>query len=135
VLWVVIGHPAGHAARTLALLVVGATAMGFHAAIALAFHLPNVATVAMTATLAQLGALVGWREREGNAIVGNTPAVSLVIPLCLAYLMSAVVAAAVPETAMAFGPVLLLVSAGAIEALIAPRGGPAGGLAAARGHS
>src|SRR5215211_2403995 len=36
VLWVVIGHPAGHAARTLALLVVGATAMGFHAAIALA---------------------------------------------------------------------------------------------------
>ena len=128
-LWVVIGHPAGHAARTLALLVVGATAMGFHAAIALAFHLPNVATVAMTATLAQLGA------REGNAIVGSTPAVSLVIPLCLAYLMSAVVAAAVPETAMAFGPVLLLFSAVAIEALIARRGGPAGGLAAARGHS
>src|SRR5215213_5380493 len=76
-LWVATGNPAGHATMTLALLVVGAAAMGLQAAISLAFHLPNVATVAMTATLAQLGALVGWRGREGHPIVARTPAVSL----------------------------------------------------------
>jgi uncharacterized membrane protein YoaK (UPF0700 family) len=123
VLWLVTGDPEGDAAATLALLVVGAAAMGLQAAIALAFHLPNVATVAMTATLAQLGALVGWRGREGRGIVAKTPAVSLMIPLCLAYLVSAVVVAAVPETpAMALGPVLLLAGAAAIESRLAPRG-------------
>ena len=35
----------------------------------------------MTATLAQLGALLGWRAREGRQIVLRTPAVSLMIPL------------------------------------------------------
>ena len=134
-LWLATGDPAGQATPTLALLVVGAAAMGLQAAIALAFHLPNVATVAMTATLAQLGALVGWRGREGRAIVAKTPAASLMIPLCLAYLISAVVVAAVPETpAMAFGPLLLLASAVALEALLTPHGRP-GGLAAVRARS
>jgi uncharacterized membrane protein YoaK (UPF0700 family) len=131
-LWVATGDPAGHTTMTLVLLVVGSAAMGMQAAIALAFHLPNVATVAMTATLAQLGALVGWRRREGHPIVAKTPAVSLMIPLCLAYLISAVIVALVPQTpAMAFGPVLLLASAVAIESLLAPHGLPAG-LAAGR---
>lgn len=83
VLWLVAGNPAGHPTTTLALLVAGAAAMGLQAAMALAFHLPNVATVAMTATLAQLGALAGWRAREGRAVVARTPAVSLMVPLCL----------------------------------------------------
>jgi uncharacterized membrane protein YoaK (UPF0700 family) len=122
-LWLATGDPEGHATMTLALLVVGAGAMGMQAAISLAFHLPNVATVAITATLAQLGALAGWREREGRAIVAKTPAVSLMIPLCLAYLISAVIVAAVPESpAMAFGPLLLLASAIATESQRTPRG-------------
>jgi uncharacterized membrane protein YoaK (UPF0700 family) len=113
-IWLATGDPADHAAMTVVLLVVGATAMGLQAAIALALHLPNVATVAMTATLAQLGALVGWREREGRAIVARTPAVSLMIPLCLAYFISALIVALIPETpALAFGPVLLLAGAAA----------------------
>ena len=121
VLWLAGGNPEGHATMTIALLVVGATAMGVQAAISLAFRLPNVATVAMTATLAQLGALVGWRGREGRAIVADTPAVSLMIPLCLAYLISAFVVAVVPETpAMALGPVVLLVLGVAAEGLRAP---------------
>jgi uncharacterized membrane protein YoaK (UPF0700 family) len=132
VLWLATGDPADHATMTLALLVVGAAAMGLQAAIALAFHLPNVATVAMTATLAQLGALLGWREREGRSIVAKTPAVSLMIPLCLAYLISALVVAAVPKTpSLAFGPVLLLASAIAVESLRGAHRAP-GGLAAAR---
>ena len=111
-LWVVTGSPADHAATTLVLLVVGATAMGLQAAVALALHLPNVANVAMTATLAQLGAVVGGREREARPIVSRTPGVSLMVRLCLAYLLGALVVAAVPETpAMAFGPVLLLTAA------------------------
>lgn len=108
-LWVATGSPADDAAMTVVLLVLGAAAMGLQAAIALALHLPNVATVAMSATLAQLGAVIGRRGREGRPIVSRTPAVALMIPLCLAYLISALVVAAVPEApAMAFGPVLLL---------------------------
>src|SRR5215207_6288051 len=42
-LWVATGDPAGHPTMRLALLVVGAAAMGLQAAISLAFHLPNVA--------------------------------------------------------------------------------------------
>jgi uncharacterized membrane protein YoaK (UPF0700 family) len=107
--WVATGSPADHAAMTVLLLVLGAAAMGLQAAIALALHLPNVATVAMTATLAQLGAVVVRRKREGRPIVSRTPAVALMIALSLAYLISALVVAAVPETpAMAFGPLLLL---------------------------
>jgi hypothetical protein len=124
VLWVAIGSPAGDDAGTVALLVVGALAMGIQAAVALAFHLPNVATVAMTATLAQLAALAGWRAREGRSVVDRTPAVWLMIPLCLAYVISALVVAAVPETsAMAFGPLVLLaagVAAGGVAAGRAP---------------
>jgi uncharacterized membrane protein YoaK (UPF0700 family) len=132
VLWLTAGSPAGHATLTLALLVTGAAAMGLQAAIALAFHLPNVATVAMTATLAQLGALAGWRGREGHPVVARTPAVSLMIPLCLAYLISAVVVATVPETpALALGPVLLLASTVAIEWLLVSPAVP-GGLDAER---
>jgi len=136
VLWLVGGSPADHATLTLALLVVGAAAMGLQAAISLAFRLPNVATVAMTATLAQLGALLGWRGREGRGIVAKTPAVSLMLPLCLAYLIAAIVVAAVPETAaMAFGPVLLLAAAVTLDAQLAPRAGLPGGHAAVRGRA
>jgi uncharacterized membrane protein YoaK (UPF0700 family) len=118
VLWLVAGDPADHAAAKFVLLVLGAAAMGLQAAVALAFHLPNVATVAITATLAQLGALVGWREREGRAIVAQTPSVALMILLCLAYLISAAIVAAVPATpAMAFGPLLLLAIGMGTEAL------------------
>jgi uncharacterized membrane protein YoaK (UPF0700 family) len=109
VLWIATGSPTSDTAMELVLLVLGATAMGFQAAVALALRLPNVATVAMTATLAQLGAVVGWRGREGRTVLDRTPAVGLMLALCLAYLISAIAVATVPETpAMALGPVLLL---------------------------
>jgi uncharacterized membrane protein YoaK (UPF0700 family) len=114
VLWVVTGGPAHDLTLTLVLLVLGAAAMGLQASIAFAFHLPNVAKVIATSALARLGALVGRRRRARRTptSAGRTPGVSLLILLCLAYVISAVVVAAVPQTpAMAFGPVLLLASA------------------------
>ena len=134
VLWLAIGDPEGHPTLSVILLVVGASAMGLQAAIALAFHLPNIATVALTGTFAQLGALVGWRVREGRQIVAKTPSVWLMIPLCLAYVTSALIVALVPESpAMAFGPLVLLAAAVAIELRVAPVGGLPSGMAAARG--
>jgi uncharacterized membrane protein YoaK (UPF0700 family) len=107
-LWLIVGPP------SVALIVVGAVAMGMQAAVAIALHLPNVATVAMTATLAQLAALAGWREREGRGVVAATPGVPVMLMLCACYLGGAIVVAAVPETpVLAFVPmVLVLVAAG-----------------------
>jgi uncharacterized membrane protein YoaK (UPF0700 family) len=118
VLWLLGGHPTEQSAVSFALIVVGAVAMGMQAAVAIAWHVPNVATVAMTATLAQLGALVGWREREGaSAGAGVAPASSLMIGLILTYLVAAVVVASLPESAaLAFGPAALVVAALLIDA-------------------
>jgi uncharacterized membrane protein YoaK (UPF0700 family) len=129
VVWVAGGGPADHSALSFALIAIGATAMGLQAAVAIAWHVPNVATVAMTATLAQLAALVGWRRRDGrSAGVPGTPSASLMISLILAYLVTAVTVASVPESAaMAFGPMILVLGAHAIDA----RSGAQRGLAPA----
>jgi MIP family channel proteins len=113
VVWIAGGGPAGHPALSFALIAIGATAMGLQAAVAIAWHVPNVATVAMTATLVQAAALAGWRRREGpRAGVPGTPPASLMIPLILAYLVTAVLVASVSESAaMAFGPMLLVLAA------------------------
>jgi uncharacterized membrane protein YoaK (UPF0700 family) len=109
VIWLAAGTPADHAVLSFALIAVGGGAMGVQAAVALALHLPNVATVAMTATLAQLGALIGWERREGSSVAAGTPAASLLVALCLAYLLAAIVVALLPAgRAVAFGPLLLL---------------------------
>ena len=122
ILWLVAGTPVEDSAVSFVLIAIGAGAMGLQAAVSLAFHLHNVATVAMTATLAQLAALIGWRRREGSPIVARTPAVSLMLPLLLAYLIAAVIVAVVPETGvMAFGPVVLIVGSLAIDAGAAGR--------------
>ena len=114
--WLAAGTPADHPALSYALIALGAAAMGMQAAVALAFHLPNVATVAMTATLAQLGALLGWWRREGSPVVSRTPAAPLLAALCLAYLIAAVLVAVLPShPAIALGPVLLLGLAIAID--------------------
>jgi uncharacterized membrane protein YoaK (UPF0700 family) len=115
VLWLATGTPADHPALSVLLIVVGAAAMGVQASVALALHVPNVATVAMTATLAQLAALFQWR-REGAAVVARTPEAPLMLALCLTYVIAAVLVGIVPQSpAMAFGPVALLMAALAID--------------------
>jgi uncharacterized membrane protein YoaK (UPF0700 family) len=116
-LWLALGTPADHPGLLHVLIAVGAGAMGLQAAVALALHLPNIATVAMTGTLAQLGALLGWWRREGSDVVERTPAASLMLALCLTYVIAAVVVAVVPQSAvMAVGPVVLLLATLAADA-------------------
>jgi uncharacterized membrane protein YoaK (UPF0700 family) len=111
-LWTVADQPDDRTVLGLALIATGAGAMGVQAAVALALHVPNVATVAMTATLAQIGALAGWRDREGPGVLANTPSLALMIPLCLAYLLTALLVATVPATPLlAFGPGVLILAA------------------------
>jgi hypothetical protein len=71
----------------------------------------------MTATLAQIAALVGWRAREGSAVVSRTAAPSLLVAVCLAYFVSALIVATIPQHAvLAAGPLVLLVAGLAIDA-------------------
>jgi uncharacterized membrane protein YoaK (UPF0700 family) len=118
IVWVAGGGPAGHSALSLVLIAIGAGAMGIQAAVAIAWHVPNVATVAMTATLAQIAALGGWRGREGRgAGASEAPPASLMLALIVAYVVIAVAVAAGPDAgAMAFGPMVLVLAALAIEA-------------------
>jgi uncharacterized membrane protein YoaK (UPF0700 family) len=118
VLWGLGGNPAHDLGLAFALTAVGGLAMGLQAAVALAWHVPNVLTVAMTATLAQLGALTGWRRREGASDgVALAPAASLMVGLILAYLVAALAVAWLPASAaLAFGPVVLVVAALVLDA-------------------
>ena len=64
----------------------------------------------MHALIAQLGALLGWKEREGRGIVAQTPSAARMIAFILTYLIAAVVVSTIPTTAaLAIGPVALLV--------------------------
>ena len=118
VVWIASGDPAGHDAVAFALIALGALAMGLQVAVALAWHIPNVATVAMTATIAQLAALGGWRRREQeDPAIAAAPPVALLVQLILAYLVAAIVVAALPAArVMALGPAFLVVAALLIDA-------------------
>jgi uncharacterized membrane protein YoaK (UPF0700 family) len=112
IVWAVAGRPDSDTAVSLVLIATGAGAMGVQAAVALALRLPNIATVAMTGTLAQVGALIGWRGREGREIVATTPSLSLMLFLCLGYLITALVVATVGDPrVLAFGPLVLIAAA------------------------
>jgi uncharacterized membrane protein YoaK (UPF0700 family) len=120
VLWLIGGSPVGDTGLTYALIVLGAVAMGMQAAVSIAFHVPNVATVAMTGTLAQFAAAVGWRQREGaRAGLSDVPPASLMVLLILTYLLAAIAVATGPDSAwMAFGPAILIVGALIIDARV-----------------
>jgi uncharacterized membrane protein YoaK (UPF0700 family) len=122
VIWVGIGGPAAdHPAVRLVLLAVGALAMGVQAAIAIAAHVPNIATVALTATIAQRGAFAGWLGRESH-VPDDVPSPALMAALVLTYFLAALLVSIAPDwPVLAFGPVLLL-GAGVIGA---PRSHPA----------
>jgi uncharacterized membrane protein YoaK (UPF0700 family) len=107
-IWLAIGSPAEHPALRVVLLGVGATAMGVQAAIALALKMPNIATVALTGTIAQLAALAGWRRRH-DAIPRDVPSLALMAALILTYLVGAAIVALAPDwPALALGPIVLL---------------------------
>jgi uncharacterized membrane protein YoaK (UPF0700 family) len=107
-LWLATGTPADHPAMRVVLLAVGGAAMGIQAAISLALKIPNVVTVALTATVAELGRRAGLRggERRGDP---DQPATRLLVALALTYTTCAVAVAILPQrAAVTFLPLLLL---------------------------
>jgi hypothetical protein len=69
---------------------------------------PNIATVALTGTVAQLAAFAGWRGRD-DAIPRDVPSPALMAALILTYLVGAlIVALATDWPVLAIGPVTLL---------------------------
>jgi uncharacterized membrane protein YoaK (UPF0700 family) len=107
-LWLAAGSPVAHPALQVVLLGLGAVAMGVQAAVALALKIPNIATVALTATIAQLGAFPGWLERDGH-VSPNVPSRALMGALILTYFVGALIVAVAPDwPVLAVGPAVLL---------------------------
>jgi uncharacterized membrane protein YoaK (UPF0700 family) len=129
VFWLVLGTPDDHAGGRVVLLVLGAGAMGIQAAFALALKIPNVLTVALTATLAFLGVRAGG---SGELRDPSLPSSRLLLGLCATYTVCAAVIALLPESgALAFAPVALLGAAVAVDRITNTGASPAPSRAAA----
>jgi uncharacterized membrane protein YoaK (UPF0700 family) len=111
--WLAVGTPDQHHVLRVVLLALGAAAMGVQVAFVLALKIPNVATVAVTATLANLAQRAGDRE---NVRDPDAPPNVLLVGLLLTYVVCAFGVAVLPETpALAFAPLTLVVAAVAVE--------------------
>jgi uncharacterized membrane protein YoaK (UPF0700 family) len=112
-IWLAVGTPADHPVARVVLLALGAGAMGIQVAFALALKIPNVVTVALTATLAYLGQRAGdSREARDRGLPSN----GLLIGLCAAYAVCAAVIAVLPaSSALSLAPLALLTSAVAVD--------------------
>ena len=107
-LWLAAGSPVAHPALQVVLIGIGAVAMGVQAAIALTLKIPNIATVALTATVAQLGAFAGWLERDGR-VSPDVPSPALMGALILTYFVGPLIVALAPDwPVLALGPAVLL---------------------------
>jgi uncharacterized membrane protein YoaK (UPF0700 family) len=112
-LWLVVGTPADHPFWRVVLLVLGAGAMGIQVALSLALKIPNVLTVALTATLAYLGQRLGAREQQRET---QLPPMGLLAGVCVTYAVCAFVVAVLPNTAaLSLAPLTLLTVAAALD--------------------
>jgi uncharacterized membrane protein YoaK (UPF0700 family) len=106
VIWLLVGTPDDHPVARVVLLALGAAAMGVQVALAMALKIPNVVTVALTATLANLGERAGAPQRERDP---DLPPTGLLLALCAAYTVCAAAIAVLPQTSvLALAPVVLL---------------------------
>lgn len=106
-LWIATGTPADHPVGRVALLVLGASAMGIQAALSLALKIPNVMTVAITATVAALGQRLGAGGEEPHR--DGLPETRLLGAVVATYATCAVAVAILPVTpALSLVPLLLL---------------------------
>jgi len=104
--WLGLGDVADHPVGRVVLLGIGAAAMGIQAALALALKIPNVLTVALTATIASLGQRLGTRDLERDS---ELPSSALLVALCATYALCALLVAALPASpVLAVAPFLLL---------------------------
>jgi uncharacterized membrane protein YoaK (UPF0700 family) len=111
-LWLTLGSPANHPVVRGILLAIGAGAMGIQAALSLALKIPNVMTVALTATLAFVGQRLGDRKLEAS----DMPSMTLLVGVCLSYAVCAFAVAVLPATRLlALAPLVLLTAGVASE--------------------
>jgi uncharacterized membrane protein YoaK (UPF0700 family) len=107
-LWLVVGTPDDHPVGRVALLAVGASAMGIQASLSLALKIPNVVTVAVTATVAALGQRAGL---GGPSAGDHLPRSRLLVALVATYAVCAVAIASLPAK-----PILAVVPLGLLAA-------------------
>ena len=94
--WQAVGDPAADNGGRLALIALGASAMGIQGASVFALRIPGVLTNAMTATLMLGGVVLGLRARGESTSRGPSKlSGALLGVLCGSYVASAVVVAAV----------------------------------------
>jgi uncharacterized membrane protein YoaK (UPF0700 family) len=114
-LWLAIGTPDDHPLARAVLLALGAGAMGIQAALVLALKIPNVLTVALTATVAYLGQRVGTGF-EAKPRGEELPSSGMLVAFILTYVTCAFVVAVLPTTpALSLAPVLVLLAALAVD--------------------
>jgi len=115
-LWLVMGTPDDHPVLRVVLLAVGAGAMGIQASLSLSLKVPNVMTVALTATVAALGQRAGI---PGPVARDDLPSTPLLIALISTYVAVAVAIAALPTTsALALIPLGLLAAGVGVDAAL-----------------
>ena len=117
VCWQVLGTPATDSAGRIALVAVGAAAMGVQGGAVFALRIPGVVTNAMTATLMLGGVLLGLRARSARAARDATElSGGMIAGLCGAYAVSALTVSAIgrPALAAAVPAAALAVSLGAL---------------------
>jgi uncharacterized membrane protein YoaK (UPF0700 family) len=117
-LWLVVGTPSD--VVRVVLLAIGAAAMGIQASLSMSMMVPNVMTVALTATVAALGQRAGI---GGSPVArGDLPTTPLLVALMLTYVVCAVVVAALPSAAaVALIPVGVLVVGVGVDAALHDR--------------
>jgi uncharacterized membrane protein YoaK (UPF0700 family) len=108
VLWLAIGNPHAHPGAREVLLALAGCAMGVQGALGLALKIPNVVTVALTATVAYLGQRAGAGSEarpEGVAL----PSSGLLAALILMYVACAFLVAVLPDAAaLSLAPLVVL---------------------------
>ena len=101
-LWFLIGTPDEHPIGRVALLALAGAAMGIQGGLVLSLRIPNIITVALTATVAYLGQLVGSTQPK-------EPVEPLLGALILIYAICALAVAVLPAVpALSLVPLALL---------------------------
>jgi uncharacterized membrane protein YoaK (UPF0700 family) len=124
-LWLAVGADEPAPVARVALLAIGAGAMGIQASLSLSLKVPNVVTVALTATVAALGQRAGL---GGAAEPDDLPSSRLLVVLIATYAACALVIASLPAA-----PALALIPLGLLAAGVSTDLAQRGGLARRRG--
>lgn len=112
-IWVGVGDPTAHPVAQVLLVAIGAAAMGTQAALSLALKVPNVLTVALTATLAYLAQRLTAADDEHDSAL---PSRRLLAFLVATYAASALLVALLPGwPILALLPLLVLSLAITVE--------------------